>query len=148
MQSDSVWKGLVYGATASMLGDVVTMPIDVTKTRLQLSGEGGKRAYNGIVDCISKTVRQEGLTALWKGLEPALWRQASYGGLRYGLYGPIKEVPAPGVEKHDLPLHLKVLAGGLSGTIAQGCANPCDLVKVRMIGDGMGSSVVGSSAAR
>ena len=135
MQSDSLLKGLGYGAFASMLGDVVTMPIDVTKTRLQLSGEGGaQKLYKNALDCAVQTARKEGVTALWKGLEPALWRQASYGSLRYGLYGPIKDRLAPGVAKQDLPLGYKILAGGLSGTLAQGVANPCDLVKVRMIG--------------
>ena len=43
MESGSMVKGLVYGAVASMIGDLVTMPIDVTKTRLQISGEGGKK---------------------------------------------------------------------------------------------------------
>ena len=58
-----------------------------------------------------------------------MFRQFLYGGLRYGLYAPIKDVLAPG--QTSLPLHLKILAGGLSGTIAQAMANPCDLVKVR-----------------
>ena len=100
MQSDSLLKGLGYGAFASMLGDVVTMPIDVTKTRLQLSGEGGaQKLYKNALDCAVQTARKEGVTALWKGLEPALWRQASYGSLRYGLYGPIKDRLAPGVAR-------------------------------------------------
>lgn len=30
----------------------------------------------------------------------------------------------------------------LSGTVAQGIANPCDLVKVRMIGAGIGGGQV------
>ena len=137
MQSDSVMKGLAYGAVASMIGDLVTMPVDVTKTRLQISGEGGKRLYSGMVDCMTKTARAEGVPALWKGLEPALWRQCFYGSLRYGLYAPIKDILAPGVPKNELPLGYKILAGGLSGTLAQAVANPCDLVKVRMIGDGM-----------
>eukprot|EP00040_Diaphanoeca_grandis_P017925 m.94205 g.94205 ORF g.94205 m.94205 type:complete len:290 (-) comp26697_c0_seq1:131-1000(-) len=145
MQSESVWKGLVYGSVASMLGDVVTMPVDVTKTRLQLSGEGGVKVYRGAFDCVATTVRKEGLLALWKGLEPALWRQATYGGFRYGMYAPIKDFLAPNVPKNELPLHTKILAGGLSGTIAQGFANPCDLVKVRMQASGMESS---SSAPR
>ena len=136
MQSDSVLKGLSYGAFAAMLGDLVTMPIDVTKTRLQLSGEGGKQLYKNAFDCAAQTVRKEGVRALWKGLEPALWRQATYGSMRYGLYHPIKERLAPGVAKADLPLHTKILAGGLSGTIAQAIANPCDLVKIRMIAPG------------
>ena len=33
-------KGLLYGGFASMLADVITLPIDTTKTRLQLSGSG------------------------------------------------------------------------------------------------------------
>lgn len=135
MQSDSLLKGLGYGAFASMLGDLVTMPVDVVKTRMQLSGEGGAgRLYKNALDCAVQTARAEGVPALWKGLEPALWRQASYGSLRYGLYAPIRDRLAPGVAKKDLPLHYKILAGGLSGTVAQGFANPCDLVKIRMIG--------------
>ena len=39
--------------------------------------------------------------------------------------------------RSELGLGTKIVAGGLSGTIAQGIANPCDLVKVRMIGAGL-----------
>jgi len=46
------------------------------------------------------TARAEGVGALWKGIEPALWRQASYGSLRYGLYAPIKEQIAPGMRPY------------------------------------------------
>ena len=139
MQSDSLLKGLGYGAFASMLGDLVTMPVDVTKTRMQL--QGTQRLYKNAVDCALQTAKGEGVTALWKGLEPALWRQASYGSLRYGLYAPIKDLLAPGVAKQDLPLGYKILAGGLSGTVAQAAANPCDLVKVRMIGQSSAPAV-------
>ena len=132
MQSDSLLKGLGYGAFASMLGDLVTMPVDVTKTRMQL--QGTERIYKNAIDCMVQTAKGEGITALWKGLEPALWRQASYGSLRYGLYSPIKDMLAPGVAKKDLSIGYKILAGGLSGTVAQMLANPCDLVKVRMMG--------------
>lgn len=148
MQSDSVLKGLAYGACASMIGDVITMPIDVTKTRLQLSGEGGTKVYKNALDCAMKTARAEGPLALWKGLEPALWRQCFYGSMRYGLYAPIKNVLAPGVAKEDMTLGTKMLAGGLSGTLAQAVANPCDLVKVRMIGDGMGAGGAAGAAPR
>ena len=68
----------------------VTMPIDVVKTRLQMDGSGGIKAYNGSIDCASKLVQAEGPSALFKGLPPALVRQSTYGSLRYGLYGPIK----------------------------------------------------------
>ena len=68
------------------------MPIDVVKTRLQMDGSGGSvKAYNGSVDCATKLVRSEGPSSLFKGLPPALLRQSTYGSLRYGLYGPIKD---------------------------------------------------------
>ena len=67
------------------------MPIDVVKTRLQMDGSGGGvKAYNGSLDCATKLVRSEGPSSLFKGLPPALVRQSTYGSLRYGLYGPIK----------------------------------------------------------
>ena len=149
MQSDSVLKGLGYGAFAAMLGDLVTMPIDVTKTRLQLSGEGGKQLYKNAFDCAAQTARKEGVGALWKGLEPALWRQASYGSLKYGLYTPIKRaIAGPGGDAEHLPLTHKILAGALSGSIAQGVANPTDLVKIRMMQDGMAGQGGGGQIRR
>ena len=142
MDSNNFLKGLLYAGSGSMLADVLTLPIDVTKTRLQLAA--GK--YKGAVDCVQSTVRKEGVAALWKGLEPALWRQATYGSMRYGLYSPIKEKLAPGVAKRDLPLYKKILAGALSGGISGAICNPCDVVKVRMMADGMGATA-GRSAA-
>ena len=68
------------------------MPIDVCKTRLQMDGAGGGvKMYNGTMDCAGKLVKSEGAGALFKGLPPALLRQSTYGSLRYGLYGPIKD---------------------------------------------------------
>lgn len=55
----------------------VTMPIDVVKVRLQMQGADGTRQYQGMIDAGVKTARREGITALWKGLPPALVRQVS-----------------------------------------------------------------------
>jgi len=136
MDNSSVWKGILYGSVCSCVADIITLPVDVTKTRMQLSGEGGKRLYANSMDCMIKTVKAEGVSALWKGLEPALWRQATYGGLRYGLYAPIKDILAPGIPKKEMQLHHKIAAGGLAGAIGSAICNPCDLVKVRMMAAG------------
>ena len=78
--------------------------------------------------------REEGAGSLWKGLGPGLQRQVIYGGLRIGLYGPIKEAVT------DLAggdsLGVKVAAGLLSGALAITIASPTDLVKVRMQSEG------------
>lgn len=71
---------------------------------------------------------------MWQGLTPALLRQISYGSLRIGLYEPIKNALTSGeIDSYNskkVPLHLKVVAASLSGTIAAGICTPTDVVKV------------------
>jgi hypothetical protein len=141
MEQKSVLRGLVYGGVASIIAETFTMPVDVTKVRLQLQGElGAQRIYKGFFDAVPKIARTEGVGALWKGLSPALLRQATYGSLRYGLYAPIKG--ALGIDaatpSHKVPLLKKVLAGSLSGAVSSAICNPTDLIKIRLQADGMG----------
>jgi hypothetical protein len=133
MDSSSVWKGLVFGGAASCVAECVTMPMDVCKTRMQIQNTL-KPQYNGVVNALLKISREEGASALWKGLKPALLRQASYGSLRYGLYTPLKNLLAGDSSSgtSSLPIYKKVLAGAMSGAMASLVANPTDLIKVRM----------------
>mmetsp|Transcript_48798 Transcript_48798/g.145799 ORF Transcript_48798/g.145799 Transcript_48798/m.145799 type:complete len:303 (+) Transcript_48798:78-986(+) len=148
MENKSVVRGMVYGGMASCIAEVVTMPVDVVKTRLQMDGAGKVQRYSGSLDCAMKLARSEGPQALFRGLPPALLRQSTYGSLRYGLYMPIRN--ALGVDPSrpkEIPLHKKVLAGAAAGALASGIANPTDLVKVRMQTDGMVAAVAGGEAA-
>merc|ERR1719424_737132 len=90
------------------------------------------------MDCAGKLVKSEGAGALFKGLPPALLRQSTYGSLRYGLYGPIRNSLGvkPGTPKHEIPLSKKILAGAGAGALSSAVANPTDLVKVRLQTDG------------
>jgi hypothetical protein len=100
MESNNIFKGLLYGGIASCTAEACTMTVDVVKTRLQMDGAGGQRLYRGPLDCVRILVRAGGPSALFIGLPPALLRQSTYGSLRYGLYGPIRN--SIGV-KHGTP---------------------------------------------
>jgi solute carrier family 25 oxoglutarate transporter 11 len=50
---------------------VVSIPIDITKTRLQ---NMKNNEYNGTVDVLVKVVRNEGFLSLWKGFTPYFLR--------------------------------------------------------------------------
>jgi solute carrier family 25 (mitochondrial 2-oxodicarboxylate transporter), member 21 len=67
-QSLSVLTGATAGATESF----VVVPFELVKIRLQDKTSGGR--YNGAVDAVAKIVRQEGILALYNGLEATLWR--------------------------------------------------------------------------
>lgn len=133
--TSSPWKGFGFSCIACCVAESVTIPIDVVKTRLQLQGElGANRMYNGAFDAARKMYVTEGLKSWYKGITPALLRQATYGSLRYGLYEPIKT--AFGVRRGEYcPLWKKILAGTLSGALSSSLCNPTDLVKVRMQAD-------------
>jgi hypothetical protein len=144
LKTDSPWQLFLFSGIASCCGELATVPIDVTKTRLQLSGELGKAAkYSGALDAVRTIVREEGARALYKGVQPALLRQATYGSLRIGMYEPIKAALAvalptnssgAGAGAPPALLH-KVLAGVTAGALASALCTPTDVVKVRMMAD-------------
>jgi len=76
--------------------------------------------------------QEEGIKGLYKGLPPALLRQAVYASLRVGLYGTVKNIIQGDDPAAVVPFWKKVLAGATCGSIGAFIANPTDLVKVRM----------------
>lgn len=107
-------------------------PIDVVKTRLQVSGSGGSRNYKalGIGGTVGVIAKEEGVLAFWKGIGPAWMREASYTSLRLGLYGPLKTAFGVHKESHFL---LKFAVGSLAGAIGSIAGNPFDVLKTRMM---------------
>lgn len=65
-------KVFLSGAFAGTVSTVLTMPIDVVKTRMQ--GVGASQEYPNVWKSLVKIFREEGLKALWKGTTPRLSR--------------------------------------------------------------------------
>ena len=115
----------------------VTFPIDITKTRLQLQGQadftGTKFGFGGMAMNIAKT---EGMGGLYAGCTPAVARHIPYTGFRAIGYEYIRAFFCGDRPKDQAPLLAKMAAGMSAGGIGQAIAVPCDLIKVRMQGDG------------
>jgi len=74
-----VQDGIFCHFLASMFSGLVTtiasMPVDIAKTRIQnMKIIDGKPEFKGAVDVISKVVKYEGVSALWKGFTPYYFR--------------------------------------------------------------------------
>ncbi|XP_065832545.1 mitochondrial basic amino acids transporter-like isoform X2 [Oscarella lobularis] len=61
---------LLSGGLAGMASWTLFYPFDVIKSRLQAQEKGPIRTYNGIIDCVRTSVKNEGWRSLWKGLVP------------------------------------------------------------------------------
>ncbi|XP_032596002.1 mitochondrial glutamate carrier 1 isoform X2 [Drosophila grimshawi] len=62
------WWSLVSGLLSGMTASFTVTPLDVIKTRLQaIKKADGEKEFNGIADCIGKTLKYEGPKALFKG---------------------------------------------------------------------------------
>jgi solute carrier family 25 (mitochondrial carnitine/acylcarnitine transporter), member 20/29 len=67
---------------------VFCYPLDVVKSRLQAQSGGHltKPRYTGIADCFKKSVREEGLPVLWRGLGTAVARAFVVNGAIFSAY--------------------------------------------------------------
>jgi len=132
----------IYGGLAAVCAEIVTFPVDTAKVRLQLQGQTKDRRwrqlkYSGTLHCLWSISKEEGIRSLYKGLSPAVLRQAVYGTIKFGLYYSAKEVVLTAISKDEgkaknestlINLACAIFAGSVSSAIA----TPTDVVKVKM----------------
>uniref|UniRef100_UPI00398E6485 mitochondrial basic amino acids transporter isoform X1 n=2 Tax=Pristiophorus japonicus TaxID=55135 RepID=UPI00398E6485 len=67
-------KLLFAGGMSGIASWISTYPIDVIKSRLQADGVGGINRYNGIMDCVLQSYKNEGWHVFARGLTSTLLR--------------------------------------------------------------------------
>ncbi|GMI68169.1 folate transporter 1 [Hibiscus trionum] len=84
---------LAAAAEAGALVSLCTNPIWLIKTRLQLQSPFHQsRPYSGIYDALRTILREEGWTALYKGLGPGLLTQVSHGAIQFTAYEELRRI--------------------------------------------------------
>lgn len=69
----AVLKSFISGAISGSCSTILFQPLDLVKTRLQNARHFGSSQY-GMVTIFTNVVRNEKITALWKGMSPSLAR--------------------------------------------------------------------------
>ncbi|KAF1394252.1 hypothetical protein PFLUV_G00024610 [Perca fluviatilis] len=120
---------------AGCVAELVTLPLDTAKVRLQIQGEskpslkGQRIKYRGVFGTIFTMVKTEGPRSLYSGLVAGLHRQMGFASVRIGLYDNMKQFYTRGSENAGIGTRL--LAGCTTGVMAVAIAQPTDVVKVR-----------------
>ena len=104
--------------------EVLPQTLSLLQTRIQVSAEYGKL---GMVGTVTKISGDEGVAALWKGVNAAWLREASYTSLRLGLYEPIKV--AFGAAGSDASFLKKFAAGSAAGALGSLAGSTSNLAK-------------------
>ncbi|GJN82158.1 hypothetical protein PLIIFM63780_005695 [Purpureocillium lilacinum] len=112
-QSLSVLTGATAGATESF----VVVPFELVKIRLQDKASAGK--YNGMVDCVTKTVRNEGPLALYQGLESTMWRHILWNAGYFGCIFQVRQM-MPKAETQRGQMFNDLISGAIGGTVVPG----------------------------
>lgn len=82
---------LMAGAFAGLIAQTITFPGDVIRRRMQTNGAGGAaRLYTTSMDCLRKTVSNEGVLALYKGLSTNVVRCLPGAAIQFAAYDMLK----------------------------------------------------------
>jgi transmembrane carrier protein len=122
-------KDLFSGTVAGMVSKVFEYPFDTVKVRQQT------QPGLGVVECVSRTVRNEGVSALFKGLSAPLFGAAAENAVVFGAYSKTRRVLAGSADAAVLdsaPAWHTLAAGGLSGFAVSFWLTPVEYVKVQM----------------
>lgn len=79
-------KGIIAGGITGGIEICITYPTEYVKTQLQLDEKGVNKKYNGVWDCVQKTVRERGIFGLYRGLSVLLYGSIPKSATRYAIY--------------------------------------------------------------
>jgi len=118
-------------------------PLDTVKVRLQTQQviPGQAPQFNGMVDCFSKTFKNEGIRGLYKGATSPLAGAMAHNAGLFFFYGQSKKIVASSKSKSvsDLTPYDCLISGAMTGLGVNAIECPVDLLKCKLqaqIGEG------------
>jgi len=124
-------KDITAGAVRGIAQVFVGHPLDTIKVRLQSQRETDPR-FTGVIDCIRKTARNEGLLGFYKGAQSPLYMSGFYSAILFLTYGQTKKAFAHDQYNGGFTLLEMTAIGVTSGVVAASIEGPMDLVKSKM----------------
>ncbi|KAJ1378364.1 Mitochondrial carrier protein, partial [Sesbania bispinosa] len=127
--SSNVLVKIASGMFSGAISTALTNPIEVLKVRLQMSSDMRK---GGAILELQRTVSEEGIKALWKGVGPAMARAAALTASQLATYDETKQILVKWTSLEE-GFHLHLISSTVAGILSTLITAPIDMVKTRLM---------------
>ena len=124
---------MASGGLAGAGSLMIVYPLDYARTRLASDVGSGKQQFNGLFDCIKKTVSAGGFTALYNGVGVSIIGIIPYRGVYFGLFDTLSGYNPYQKDENGLYRAASKFACAQTAAISAGYASyPFDTVRRRL----------------
>mmetsp|Transcript_55687 Transcript_55687/g.111656 ORF Transcript_55687/g.111656 Transcript_55687/m.111656 type:complete len:318 (-) Transcript_55687:122-1075(-) len=123
------WRFFAAGGISAATSHGITTPIDVVKTKMQLSPA---KYGSNVGKAAALLVKEEGMAILATGLAPTVVGYGIEGALKFGFYELFKPIFGELTPSKFLNF---LLASVVAGAVASVVLCPCEDARIRMVGD-------------
>jgi solute carrier family 25 (adenine nucleotide translocator) protein 4/5/6/31 len=124
---------LISGGMAGAAANSICYPFDFARTRLASDVGSGKKMFNGIGDCIMKTVKNQGIVGLYRGWAITCAGAFVYRGGQLGLFSQIMAMNPYKDDKGPFGLVVTFIAATAGRTAVMPFNYPFDTVRRRLM---------------
>jgi len=112
---------------------LIVYPLDYARTRLASDVGGAEKQFNGLADCIKKTMQNGGVSSLYNGIGVSLVGIIPYRGVYFGLFDTLSGYNPYQKDENAVLRAVSKFACAQSSAIAAGYASyPLDTVRRRL----------------
>ncbi|GAM18499.1 hypothetical protein SAMD00019534_016740 [Acytostelium subglobosum LB1] len=122
-------RNFIGGAASGVACTLAGHPFDTLKVRLQTEGTTGR--FKGLTHCLSTTIKEEGVLALYKGATPPMVGMSIINSCMFGTMEIVKKKLHPDI---TTPISVPeiMLSGAITGWVVSFVATPIETVKSKL----------------
>lgn len=123
-------RHFICGGIAGAVGNTVSTPFDVVRTRIIAQDHG--RGYTSMTEGLKSIYVREGVKGLFRGLGPSVLQVAPLTAIQFWCYNVVIEAVMEYTKQDHATPHLILFAGMIGGIVSKTAVYPLDLCKKRL----------------